>query len=318
MGLGRLTKKVLAAGLPETNETKDKMNAKRIITTALTVLLFISMLTSASAQSSRMPTDPIGGQPPAGSKPSVKDLDYQVKYQRAFEAVLWGIPAVGIYPLRDLNEGNSIEEMKSLILESFEDYRQGLPDEMEHLLGKFRIVDFAYKVVGVGSVGTKCGVLLLEGRDRHDPLFLQIKQANKSVLEDHLPASRYPNSAERVVQGARLMQSATDIFMSWTASKINGNHFYWRQLKDWKGSANVESVDYKKLKRMAGFRGWALARSHSRSGDAVAISSYLGNGDEFDKAIAEFSARYADQNDQDYEAYMAEIRDSGLEVANAD
>jgi uncharacterized protein (DUF2252 family) len=223
-----------------------------------------------------------------------------------------------LIPLREIKEGQSVEEMQSWILAGFAGYRQNLPDEMDHLLKKFRIVDFAYKVVGVGSVGTKCGVLLLEGRDRHDPLLLQIKQSNKSVLEDHLPASCYKNSAERVVQGARLMQSATDIFMGWTENRISGSHFYWRQLKDWKGSVDVDNVGYKQLKRMAGFRGWTLARSHARSGDAIAISSYLDSGNSFEKSITEFSARYADQNERDYEAYMTEIRDAGLEVSNAD
>jgi len=222
-----------------------------------------------------------------------------------------------LIPARELREGRTVLEIERLILEGFADYRQSLPDEMNHLLGKFRIVDFAYKVVGVGSVGTKCGVLLLEGRDCHDPLFLQIKQANKSVLEDYLPASRYKNSAERVVQGTRLMQSATDIFLGWTENRISGNHFYWRQLKDWKGSVDVDKVDYQGLKRIAGFRGWTLARSHARSGDAIALSSYLDCGKAFDKSITEFSACYANQNDQDYEAYMAEIRDGRLEVSDA-
>lgn len=220
-----------------------------------------------------------------------------------------------LIPLRDLPDKTTREETKNWILEKFEDYKQSVSDDIAQLLGKFRIVDFAYKVVGVGSVGTQCAILLLEGRDHNDPFFLQIKQANKSVLEDHLPKSRYHNSAERVVQGQRLMQAASDIFLGWTVSKSSGNHFYWRQLKDWKGSADVENSDYAKLKYLAIFRGWNLARAHARSGDSIAISGYLDAGNIFDKAIAEFSARYADQNDRDYEAYTTEIQNGRLDVS---
>ncbi|MDF1744354.1 MAG: DUF2252 domain-containing protein [Gimesia sp.] len=220
-----------------------------------------------------------------------------------------------LIPARDLPETDMRDQIQSIVLESFEQYRKNASDEMEHLLGNFRVIDFAVKVVGVGSVGTRCAILLLEGRDRNDPLFLQIKQAEKSVLEEYLPKSRYQNSGERVVQGQRLMQGATDIFLGWTESKKTGNQFYWRQLKDWKGSADVDNLDYKKLNYLATIRGWNLARSHARTGDAIAISGYLGSGTKFEKAITEFSARYADQNDRDYEAFMTEIHDGRLEVS---
>jgi uncharacterized protein (DUF2252 family) len=219
-----------------------------------------------------------------------------------------------LIPLRDLGDRSTREELQDWIYETFEDYLQSVSDELKHLLGRFRIVDFAYKVVGVGSVGTKCAILLLEGRDRHDPLFLQIKQAGKSVLEEHLPASRYQNSAERVVQGQRLMQAANDIFLGWTGSKISENHYYWRQLKDWKGSVDVDNVNFERLQYIADGRGWNLARAHARSGDAIAISGYLDAGKRFDKAITEFSARYAEQNDRDYDAYMSEIRSGRFEL----
>jgi uncharacterized protein (DUF2252 family) len=203
---------------------------------------------------------------------------------------------------------------KGWVVDSFEGYRQSVSDELQHLLGSFRIVDFAYKVVGVGSVGTRCAILLLEGRDQSDPLFLQIKQASQSVLEEYLQQSRYQNPAERVVQGQRLMQAANDIFLGWTANKSTGNYYYWRQLKDWKGSIDVDNVNESELKYMADMRGWNLARAHARGGDSIAISGYLDAGKRFDKAITEFSARYADQNDQDYQAYMTEIRSRRLEV----
>jgi uncharacterized protein (DUF2252 family) len=219
-----------------------------------------------------------------------------------------------LIPLRDLPDESIREKTRNWILESFEEYKQNVSDNIKQLIGNFRIIDFAFKVVGVGSVGTRCAIILLEGRDNNDPLFLQIKQANKSVLEDHLPESRYHNSAERVVQGQRLMQAASDIFLGWSENKSSGNQFYWRQLKDWKSSLDVENSNYTKLKYAASFRGWNLARSHARSGDAIAISGYLGDGNSFDKALTEFSALYADQNDQDYEVYKTEIRSRHLEV----
>lgn len=134
------------------------------------------------------------------------------------------------------------------------------------------------------------------------------------MLEEYLQQSRYQNPAERVVQGQRLMQAANDIFLGWTANKSTGNYYYWRQLKDWKGSIDVDNVNESELKYMADMRGWNLARAHARGGDSIAISGYLDAGKRFDKAITEFSARYADQNDQDYQAYMTEIRSRRLEV----
>jgi uncharacterized protein (DUF2252 family) len=218
-------------------------------------------------------------------------------------------------PIRDLPDPSRREELKRWVIQGFEDYCQNVSDELKILLGRYRIVDFAYKVVGVGSVGTRCAILLLEGRDRNDPLFLQIKQAGKSVLEDHLPASQYENAGERVVQGQRLMQAANDIFLGWIESKSSGHHYYWRQLKDWKGSIDVENVNYQQLKFMADARGWNLARAHARSGDPIAISGYLGSSKVFDKAITEFAARYAKQNKRDYDVYLAEVRSRGLECA---
>lgn len=223
-----------------------------------------------------------------------------------------------LIPLRDLKDKSERDQTEFFIAESFEEYLRNVPDDLAHLLGRYRIVDFAFKVVGVGSVGTRCAILLLEGRDRRDPFFLQIKQANQSVLEEHLPASRYQNDAERVVQGQRLMQAVSDIFLGWTESKRSGDFFYWRQLKDWKGSADVDNVDGSQLKRLAIFRGWTLARAHARSGDAMAIAGYLDAGKRFEKSITEFSARYADQNDADYAAYISEIRSGRLEIHDVD
>ena len=222
-----------------------------------------------------------------------------------------------LVPLRDIRDASRKVELEAWVIEGFTNYCQSVSEELKILLGRYRIVDFAYKVVGVGSVGTRCAILLLEGRDRDDPLFLQIKQAGKSVLEYHLPNSRYQNAGERVVQGQRLMQAANDIFLGWIDSKSSGNQYYWRQLKDWKGSIDVENVSNRELKFMADARGWNLARAHARSGDPIAISGYLDSGKAFDKAITEFAARYAEQNRQDYDAYLSEIRSGRLEIAES-
>ena len=163
--------------------------------------------------------------------------------------------------------------------------------------GAFEVVDIARKVVGVGSVGTRAFIGLLQGSDEQDPLFLQVKEATASVLEDHLPKSRYKQPGERVVQGQRMMQAASDIFLGWTKGVQANRYLYWRQLRDMKGSADVESMAPASLTVYARAFGWTLARAHARSGDPVAIAAYLGKSDAFDRSITDFAERYADQND---------------------
>ena len=158
----------------------------------------------------------------------------------------------------------------------------------------------ARKVVGVGSVGTRAFIVLLQGRDQQDPLFLQVKEATRSVLEDHLPKSRYRQPGERVVQGQRMMQAASDIYLGWTKGTEDNRYLYWRQLRDMKVSATVETMGPGTLAGYARFCAQTLARAHARSGDPVAIAAYLGKKDRFDQSIADFSQRYADQNDRDY------------------
>ena len=220
-----------------------------------------------------------------------------------------------LIPLRDLPHGYGRDEIRETMLDSYEQYFANVPDHIEHLLRKFRPIDFAVKVVGVGSVGTRCFILLLEGRDRGDPLFLQIKQANESVLEEHLPPSRYQNSGQRVVEGQRLMQTVSDIFLGHMGSAATGNHYYWRQLKDWKGSADVDNVDNEELHILARNRGWTLARAHARTGDPIAISGYLGFEKTFDRAVVEFAENYADQAELDHATFVAEIESGRLEAA---
>jgi len=221
-----------------------------------------------------------------------------------------------VVPMRDLEAtyGLSGEQFERVIHEQFRAYRATLQDDRRRLLEQFQIVDMARKVVGVGSVGTRVFIVLLQGRDQHDPLFLQVKEATASVLEDYLPRSRYKQHGERVVYGQRLLQAASDIFLGWTKGIQANRHYYWRQLRDMKGSAEVEAMAPVGLRFYAGICGWTLARAHARSGDPVAIAAYLGKRDTFDRSITDFAQRYADQNERDYQAFAAAIHSGRLEV----
>ena len=224
-----------------------------------------------------------------------------------------------VVPLRDMGRAYGIDtarpaEVDRVVREQFRAYRATLQDERRRLVERFEFVDLARKVVGVGSVGTRAFIVLLQGRDEHDPLFLQVKEATRSVLEDHLPRSRYKHHGQRVVAGQLLMQAASDIFLGWTTGLDLRRHFYWRQLRDMKESAVVESMTPTGLHMYAGMCGWTLARAHARSGDSVAIAAYLGAGDSFDKAITDFAKRYADQNERDYEAFVEAIHSGHLEA----
>ncbi|MGW0747844.1 DUF2252 domain-containing protein [Streptomyces sp. NPDC002587] len=188
----------------------------------------------------------------------------------------------------------------------FSQYRGTLPEERRLLLDRYRFVDAARKVVGVGSVGTRCFIVLLTGRDEQDPLFLQLKEAVPSVLEAHLPAGGHAHHGQRVVTGQRLMQAASDIFLGWTTGP-EGRHFYCRQLRDMKGSALVETMSPSVLRKYAALCGTALARAHARSGDRIAIAGYLGKADTFDRSVADFALLYADQTVSDHTALTAAI-----------
>jgi uncharacterized protein (DUF2252 family) len=219
-----------------------------------------------------------------------------------------------VVPMRDLvaTRGYSAQEWEQMVHDQFRAYRSTLRDDQRRLLERFEVIDMARKVVGVGSVGTRAFILLLQGRDDQDPLFLQVKEATKSVLEDHLPKSRYAQPGERVVNGQRLMQAASDIYLGWTKGSEAGRHLYWRQLRDMKGSIEVETMAPSKLTAYAKFCGQTLARAHARSGDPVSIAAYLGKKDGFDVSIADFSERYADQNERDYQAFCEAIRGGRL------
>ena len=221
-----------------------------------------------------------------------------------------------VVPLRDLEAtyGISGDETDKILRDQFSAYRATLQDDRRRLLERFEIVDVARKVVGVGSVGTRAFIVLLQGRDAHDPLFLQVKEATASVLEQYLPKSRYAQPGERVVQGQRIMQAASDIFLGWTQGVAADRHFYWRQLRDMKGSAVVETMIPAGLTLYARLCGRTLARAHARSGDPVAIAQYLGDGDEFDRSLTDFSARYADQNEQDFREFVQAVRTGRLQA----
>jgi uncharacterized protein (DUF2252 family) len=216
-----------------------------------------------------------------------------------------------IVPIDDLVHGKERDEMFDGLHELLRSYRETLEHDRRVLLEEFRLTDFARKVVGVGSVGTRAWIALMMGRDDQDPLFLQMKEAEASVLEEFLGPSEFDNHGERVVTGQRLMQASSDIFLGWlhVESGIDGEQrdFYGRQLKDWKGSAEIEQMIPRSMAAYGKLCGWTLARAHARSGDRIAIAAYLGRGPTFDRAIVEFSHAYAEQNERDYGALQAAV-----------
>ena len=220
-----------------------------------------------------------------------------------------------VIPLRDLPSGLSPDQTEQLIRDQFDAYRATLQPDLRQLLERFEVVDAALKVVGVGSVGTRAFIVLLRGRDEHDPLFLQIKEATASVLEEHLPKSRYRQHGQRVVQGQRMMQAASDIYLGWTRGLDTSRHYYWRQLRDMKGSVELEEMTPLGFALYARLCGWTLARAHARSGDPVAITAYLGANDTFARSITDFAARYANQNALDYQEFAAAIKSGRLTAA---
>lgn len=219
-----------------------------------------------------------------------------------------------LFSLRDAPLGYDQDVLREVTLSAFADYLDTLDDARHHLVARYEVMDIGVKVVGVGSVGTRCLILLLRGRDEHDPLLLQAKEAGPSVLEAHLGPSPYPNHGQRVVEGQRLVQAQSDPFLGWTAEHIGGHHYYVRQLRDWKGTVDIEGTTPNQLSFYAHLCGRILARGHARSGDPVAISSYLGKGATFDQAITAFAEAYAAQNLEDYERFLEAIASGRLPV----
>jgi uncharacterized protein (DUF2252 family) len=217
-----------------------------------------------------------------------------------------------IVPIEEMLSAREADQVEGSIRGVLDRYAQTLKGDRRRLLSTYRFRHIAHKVVGVGSVGTRAWVVLLTGHDDGDPLFLQAKEAQASVLEPHVGKSRYGNHGRRVVEGQWLMQAASDSFLGWCGAERGGERrdFYVRQLWDGKGSIDVEALSPRGLEVYARMCGWTLARAHARSGDAVAIGAYLGSKATFDQAIAEFATAYADQNERDHAALVAAI-DSG-------
>jgi uncharacterized protein (DUF2252 family) len=225
-----------------------------------------------------------------------------------------------VVPIEDLLPPDVAAAFHDVVRGIIRSYRRSLPRDRRKLLERFRYVHAARKVVGVGSVGTRAWIVLLTGRDEDDPLFLQLKEAQPSVLEPYLGRSQYANNGQRVVEGQRMMQAASDLMLGWDRiTGIDGveRDYYVRQLWDAKGSALVETMDPATLGVYAEVCGWTLARAHARSGDAIAIAAYLGTGDSFDVALASFAEAYAHQNERDHRALQDAVA-AGRIVAETD
>jgi len=225
-----------------------------------------------------------------------------------------------VVPVSELLGRERSEDLRAELDALLNNYRATISPDHRVLLDQFHTVDLARKVVGVGSVGTRAWIILMLGRDGNDPLFLQAKEANESVLEGYAGKSTFGNHGERVVAGQRIMQATSDIFLGWervpVANSQDGatHDYYIRQLADWKGSAKIERLSPSELGVYGAMCGWTLARAHARSGDRIAIAGYLGNGKPFIKAITAFAQCYADQNEQDYEALKQAAADGRIPV----
>jgi uncharacterized protein (DUF2252 family) len=222
-----------------------------------------------------------------------------------------------IEPVEEVFAGTQAGQIYDLIREVTGKYQRTLQSDRKHLLGYFTLVQVARKVVGVGSVGTRAWIALMDGVDGTEPLFLQAKEAQPSVLAAHCGRSQYRNQGERVVAGQHLMQAESDIFLGWThvnAPDGQDRDFYVRQLKDWKFSVPIEQMRLSGLVIYARMCGWTLARAHARSGDRIAIAAYLGSTDKFDQAIADFAELYADQNELDYAAFQNAAAEGRIEA----
>jgi uncharacterized protein (DUF2252 family) len=221
------------------------------------------------------------------------------------------VPITDLLP-KQMDEETFAEQIQDLLAK----YQRTLETDRRYLLEEYEYADMARKVVGVGSVGTRCWIVLMLGRDESDPLFLQVKEAEASVLSRFVGASKYTNMGQRVVAGQRLMQASSDIFLGWQRAEadLDGKQrdFYVRQLRDWKYSIAIEDLAPRGMRIYAQTCGWTLARAHARSGDRIAIAAYLGSSDVFDHAITQFASAYADQNELDHKALVDAVASGRL------
>ena len=219
-----------------------------------------------------------------------------------------------LVPLREMDDIQIMdmsdrERLSERMVESaWRGYLDSLPDERRFLLERFRIIDVALRVGGVGSVGTRCSIALLQGEAEDDVLLLQLKEAGPSALEAYLPKAHYGQHAERVVTGQRLIQATSDIFLGWHTSELTEREYYWRQLKDMKGSADVTTMDEDGFQTYVAVCSLCLARAHARTGDEAAISGYIGRNDTFARAIADFAVAYADQTERDHQGLLDKVK----------
>jgi uncharacterized protein (DUF2252 family) len=223
-----------------------------------------------------------------------------------------------IVPVHELLPEAEAQEIEGTMRELLEQYTSCLVGDRRRLLERYRYADLARKVVGVGSVGTRCWIVLLTGRDEGDPLFLQCKEAQTSVLSQSCGESPFPNQGQRVVEGQRMMQASSDIFLGWLRTDNNPDgverDFYIRQLWDWKLSPDIEAMEPKGMEAYARICGWSLAHAHARSGDAVALGAYVGSGEQLDRAMSAFAEAYADQNEADHRALLKAVRTKRLKA----
>ncbi len=219
-----------------------------------------------------------------------------------------------LVPLREmgleqiLNDEDRRQMREKAVEDNWAQYLDSLPAERRYLLQQFRLVDAALRVGGVGSVGTRCSIVLLEGRGGDDYLLLQLKEAGSSVLEQYVDRRGSMQQAERVVTGQRLMQASSDIFLGWHRSTVSDRDYYWRQLKDMKGSADVGAMDEETFTTYVALCSWCLARAHARTGEETSILGYMGKNDTFPKAIADFAVAYADQTERDYQSLVEAVK----------
>ena len=252
----------------------------------------------------------------ARRKDSLRALD-KLTYDVGGEPRIISDPPL-VIPIDELAGTVEPERVRDRLGTYLRDYQKTLQHNRRQLLGAYHLVDVAHKVVGVGSVGTRAWIVLMLGRDASDPLFLQLKEAERSVLEPFVGRSRRVNQGRRVVEGQRMMQAASDVFLGWlhTDKDLDGRprDYYIRQLWDAKGSADIETMASAELGAYGEFCGWTLARAHARTGDAVAMAAYLGGGDGFESALAAFAETYADQNERDHARLAAAVRAGTVEA----
>jgi len=250
-----------------------------------------------------------------GAKDSLKALEKLTSHVNGEVRIVSDPPLV--VPLDELLPGDQADRLRDRLSAQIRTYLRSIPNDRRRLLQRFRLVDFARKVVGVGSVGMQSWIALLVGADDGSPLFLQVKEADSSVLERYTRKSEFANHGRRVVEGQRLLQAASDILLGWSRASADdgGGDYYVRQLWDRKLSPHVDVLSDDILKVYAEMCGWALARGHARSGDRIAIAAYLGSSNVFDRALSLFASVYADQNQRDYESVAAAVHAGKLGAA---